>query len=160
MEQNQDLSLFNLNLDQTGRSHLAEAARWAKFLSIIGFIMCGIIILVGVFFGSVFSTLTSGYGNNPYDDLSASAASGLGTMAAVFYIIFALIYFIPTLFLYRFATKTKTALASDDQVVLNASFQNLKACFRFVGILTIIMIAFWLLAMIVGLLGVATGGRM
>ena len=160
MEQNQDLSLFNLNLDQTGRSHLAEAARWAKFLSIVGFIMCGIIVLVGVFFGSVFSTLTSGYGNSPYDDLSASAASGLGTMAAVFYIIFALIYFIPTLFLYRFATKTKTALASNDQVVLNASFQNLKACFRFVGILTIIMIALWLLAMIVGLLGVATGGRM
>ena len=54
----------------------------------------------------------------------------------------------------------KTALASNDQVVLNTSFQNLKACFRFVGILTIIMIAFWLLAVIVGLLGAATGGRM
>lgn len=160
MEQNQDTSLFGINVDQAGRSHLSEAARWAKFLSIIGFIMCGIIVLVGVFFGSVFSTLTSGYGNSPYDDLSTSAASGLGTMAAVFYIIFALIYFIPTLFLYRFATKMKTALASNDQIVLNASFQNLKAAFRFVGILTIIMIALWLLAMIVGLLGVATGSRM
>ncbi|HKO79227.1 MAG TPA: DUF5362 family protein [Chitinophagaceae bacterium] len=160
MEQNQDTSLFGINVDQAGRSHLGEAARWAKFLSIIGFIVCGIIVLVGVFFGSVFSTLTSRYGNSPYDDFPSSAASGLGTMAAVFYIIFALIYFIPTLFLYRFASKMKTALASNNQVVLNTSFQNLKACFRFVGILTIIMIAFWLLAVIVGLLGAATGGRM
>jgi hypothetical protein len=160
MEQNQDLSLFNLNLDQTGRAHLAEAARWAKFLSIIGFIMCGIIVIVGAFFGSVFSTLTSGYGNSPYDDIQTSATGGLGAMMAVFYIVIALIYFIPVLFLFRFATKMKTALASNEQEVLNASFQNLKASFRFVGILTIIMIAFWILAIIVGLLGAATGGRM
>lgn len=160
MEQNQDLSLFNLNLDQTGRSHLGEAARWAKFLSIIGFIMCALIVLIGVFFGSFFSTLTSGYGNNPYDDFSTSATSGLGATMAVVYIIIALIYFIPVLFLFRFATKMKNALATNDQEILNASFQNLKASFRFVGILTIIMLAFWILAIIVGVLGAATGGRM
>ena len=160
MEQNQDLSLFNINVDQTGRAHLAEAARWAKFLSIMGFIMCALIVLIGVFFGSFFSMFTSRYGNNPYDDLSASATSGLGATMAVFYIIIALIYFFPVLFLFRFATKMKTALASNDQEILNASFQNLKASFRFVGILTIIMLAFWILAIIVGILGVATGGSM
>jgi hypothetical protein len=160
MEQNQDLSLFNLNLDQTGRSHLAEAARWAKFLSIIGFIVCGLIVLIGVFFGSFFNMFTSGYRNSPYDDFGSSAASGLGAMVAVFYIVLALIYFFPVLFLFRFATKMKTALASNEQEVLNASFQNLKASFRFVGILTIILLAFWILAIVVSVLGAATGGRL
>jgi hypothetical protein len=160
MEQNQDSSLFGINVDQTGRAHLAEAARWAKFLSIMGFIMCGLIVLIGIFFSSFFSMFSTRYGgNSPYDEFPAST-SGLGATMAVFYIIIALIYFIPVLFLFRFATKMKAALASNDQEILNNSFQNLKASFRFVGILTIIMLCFWVLAMIVALLGVATGSNM
>ena len=79
---------------------------------------------------------------------------------AVLYIIIALIYFFPCLFLFRFATKTKAALAANDQEVLNASFQNLKASFRYVGIITIVLLAFWVLALLVGLLGVAAGSNM
>jgi hypothetical protein len=158
MEQNQDLSLFNLNIDQASKAHLGEAARWAKFLSIIGFIFCAFIVLMGVFAGSVF-TMFNPYQNTPYNDFQG-AASGLSAMVAVIYIVFALIYFFPCLFLFRFATKMKTALASNEQEVLNGSFQNLKVCFRFVGILTIIVIAFWILGIIVVFLGAATGGRM
>lgn len=158
MEQNQTSSLFNLNLDPTGRSHLAETARWAKFLAIVGFIGCGLIVLIGVFFGSFFSMMMRGFGNSPYDTYGTSAASGLGATMAVFYILFALIYFFPVLFLYRFATKMKAALAADDQEVLNTSFQNLKACLRFIGIITIIVLAFWVLGLVVGLLGAATAG--
>lgn len=158
MEQNQDSSLFGLNVDQTGKSHLSEAARWAKFLAIIGFIGCGLIALVGVFFGSIFSTLSGGFpSNSPYGD-TYSAASGFGALAAVFYIIIALIYFFPCLFLFRFATKMKTAIASNDQETLNVSFQNLKACFRFIGIVTLVLLCFWVLAFVIGLLGAAAGG--
>lgn len=159
MEQNQDLSLFNLNVDQTGRSHLAEAGRWAKFLAIIGFIGCAFIVLIGLFFGSFIGMFSSQYGANPYNDISASG-SGFGAAMAVYYIVIALIYFFPCLFLFRFANKMKTALASNDQEVLNASFQNLKATFRFLGIITIIMLAFVVLAFIVVILGVATGSNM
>ena len=159
MEQNQDLSLFNLNIDQSSKAHLSEAARWAKFLSIVGFIVCGLIVLIGVFAGSVF-TMFSPYQNSPYSDFQGSAAGGFGAMLAVIYIVFALIYFFPCLFLFRFANKMKAALASNEQEVLNASFQNLKASLRFVGILTIIVIAFWILGIIVAVLGAATGARM
>jgi hypothetical protein len=54
----------------------------------------------------------------------------------------------------------KSALASNDQEVLNTSFQNLKASFRYVGIIMIVMLAFWALALIIGVLGVATGSNM
>jgi hypothetical protein len=159
MEQNQDSSLFGINVDQTGKTHLAEAARWAKFLSIMGFIMCGLIVLIGIFFGSFFSMFSSRYGGNSYDDLPASS-SGLGAAMAVYYVVIALIYFFPFLFLFRFATKMKAALGSGDQEVLNTSFQNLKASFRFVGVLTIIGLAFFVLALVIGMLGFATGGGM
>ena len=160
MEQNQDSSLFSINVDPSGRSHLADAAKWAKFLSVIGFIFCVIIALIGIFFGSFFSTFSSQFGqNNPYGDFPASS-TGFRAAMAVYYIVIALIYFFPCLFLYRFATKMKTALTSNDQEVLNASFQNLKASLRFVGILTIIMLAFMVLAFIVVLLGLAAGSNM
>jgi hypothetical protein len=159
MQQEQDVSLFSLNLDQTGRGHLSEAARWAKFLSIVGFIICGFIIVMGLFFGSLMSMFSSRYDNNPYGDLSVQG-SGLGTAMLVYYLIVGILYFIPNLFLFRFATKMKTALAANDQDVVNLSFQNLKACFRFVGILTIIFLAISILGFIVMILGFAMGSGM
>lgn len=159
MEQNQDSSLFGINVDQTAKSHLAEAAKWAKFLSIMGFIFCGFIVLIGLFFGTFMSMFSSQYGeNNPYNDFPTS--TGFGASMAVLYIVIALIYFFPCLFLFRFSVKMKAALASNDQEVLNTSFQNLKASFRYVGIIMIVMLAFWALALIIGVLGVATGSNM
>jgi hypothetical protein len=159
MEQNQDSSLFGINVDQTAKSHLAEAPKWAKFLSIMGFIFCGFIALIGLFFGTFMSMFSSQYGeNNPYNDLPTS--TGFGAAMAVLYIVIALIYFFPCLFLFRFSFKMKAALASNDQEVLNTSFQNLKASFRYVGIIMIVMLAFWALALIIGVLGVATGSNM
>jgi hypothetical protein len=38
MEQNQGPSLFGLEIDAAGKSHLSETARWAKFLAIAGMI--------------------------------------------------------------------------------------------------------------------------
>jgi uncharacterized membrane protein (DUF485 family) len=65
------------------------------------------------------------------------------------------LYFFPCLFLFRFASKMKHALAANDQAQLNTSFQNLKSLFRFVGILTIIFLAFYAIAIVFGLLGAA-----
>ena len=159
MEHQQDSSLFGMNVDQAGKSHLAEAARWAKFLSIMGFIGCGLVVLIGVFFGSIFGAMTTGLErNSPYGNMPNTAP--FGAAMAFIYIIIALVYFFPCLFLFRFATKMKTALASNDQETLNISFQNLKATFRFIGILTLIGLCFWALATIMTLLGAATGGGM
>ena len=104
MEHQQDSSLFGMNVDQVGKSHLADAARWAKFLSIMGFIGCGLVVLIGVFFGSIFGILTTGLErNSPYGNMPNSAP--FGAAMAFIYIIIALIYFFPCLFLFRFASK-------------------------------------------------------
>ena len=51
---------------------------------------------------------------------------GLGVGVAIMYIIIAVIAFFPFLFILRFANQMKAALHSNDQDLLNSSFQNLK----------------------------------
>jgi hypothetical protein len=141
--------LFGLNVDPIIKSHLSETARWAKFLSIMGFIGCALLVLCGIFFASAFSTFDRRYGT--YD--SPSMTSTVGPMMMVIYILIAIVYFFPCLFLLRFSNKMKTALATDDQADLTKSFQNLKVMFRYVGILTIIVLSLWVLAFVFGGLG-------
>ncbi len=74
---------------------------------------------------------------------------------AAYMIVIALLYFFPLLFTLRFANKMRTALSTNDQQALNTSFQNLKICFRYIGILTIIGLVFFGIAMIFGIIGAA-----
>jgi heme/copper-type cytochrome/quinol oxidase subunit 2 len=150
MEENQGTSLFGLSIDQSAKTHLAEAARWARFLAIIGFIMCGLIALFGLFAGSFFSR----FANNLGAEAGTVSGGALSFMVMAYAIIAVIIYFFPCLFLYRFATKMKTALAGNDQEYLNGSFQNLKIIFRYFGIVTIIVLAFYAIGLISLMLGV------
>ena len=91
-------------ITEASRSYLRETAKWAKFLAIIGFVMIGFMVLVGVFFGSIMGSAMS-------DLEDAGLKAGVGTGAFGFiYIFIALLYFFPTLYLYRFATRTKQAV--------------------------------------------------
>jgi len=51
--------------------------------------------------------------------------------------------------MFRFANQMKTALYGNDQEDLNASFQNLKKYFRYVGIITIISLGMWIVWLLV-----------
>jgi heme/copper-type cytochrome/quinol oxidase subunit 2 len=141
--------LFGLSIDPIIKSHLSETARWGKFLSIMGFIGCALLVLFGIFFISSFSTLERRYGT--YD--GPSMTNTVGPAMMVVYILIAIVYFFPCLFLLRFSNKMKTALATDNQADLTISFQNLKVMFRYVGILTIIALSLWVLAFVFGGLG-------
>ena len=85
-------------------------------------------------------------------------SSAMGAGMAFFYVIIAAIYFIPCLFLFRFANKMKLALSSNDQMALTTSFQNLKSMFRFFGIVTIIMISIYAIILLIALVGAAAMG--
>lgn len=141
--ENQNQSqIFSLTIDPVIKSHLNETARWGKFLAILGFIICGLIIIIGLFFGTIFSSLVN---RSPDLSYQGNMSSGsFGALAAVFYIIIAVVYFFPCLFLYRFSTKMKTALNGNEQTDLTLSFQNLKSLFRYVGVITVIVLAIYL----------------
>ncbi len=144
-------SLFGLAINENNKGDLADTARWARFLSIVGFVMCGLIVLIGFFAGSIFSM----FANTGELEELGGMSSAMGAGMAFFYVIIAAIYFIPCLFLFRFANKMKLALSSNDQMALTTSFQNLKSMFRFFGIVTIIMISIYAIILLIALVGAA-----
>ena len=154
MEQTTTANVLALQIDTGNTPYLAETAKWAKFLAIMGFIFCGLMIIVGLFAGTIFTA----YFNQAS---SLGTDGGLGTLGAgvftVIYILIALIYFIPCLYLFNFASKMQAALRTNDQVNLNASFRNLKACFKFWGILLIICLCFYAIILITAIMGSGLG---
>lgn len=149
MEQsNSSTNLFDLQIDHQSGSYLSETAKWAKFLSILGFIFCGLILIIAIFFGSF---LTSGFFGK-YGGVGTGAAAGaLGGLFIFIYVIIALIYFFPCLFLFNFSNKMQVAIRNNDQGQLNISFRNLKSFFKFCGIFTIVILGFYLLVLIFAL---------
>jgi len=148
-------NLFDLQIDHQSNSYLSEAAKWGKFLAIMGFIFCGLLVIVALFAGTLMASMMSGFGGN--DAASTGAAVGGGVLTFV-YIVYALIYFFPCLYLFNFSSKMQAALRANQQDALNTSFRNLKACFKFLGILMIIMLAFMVLGIIIAIGAAVAGG--
>lgn len=144
-------TLFGLTIDPNSKVHLSEAARWARFLAIVGFVLCGLIVIFGVFFGSYIGLMMPG---NEFED-SGLTSSAFGAFMAVYCIMGALLYFFPCLFLFRFANHMRASLVSNDQETLNKSFQNLKIMLRYLGILTIIVLAFYAIGLVIFLISLS-----
>jgi len=126
-----------LKIDPASRAYLKETAKWGKFLAIVGFIGTGIMVLVGLFMGTIFSSLGS--------EMGGEMPGFPMWIMSVFYILIALIYVMPMLYLYRFATKVQIALDNEDQFEMTSSFENLKSLFKFMGIFTIVILGFYAL---------------
>jgi hypothetical protein len=155
MEENQKTEFISLGIDSNSRDHLTEAASWAKFIAIIGFVFCGIIVVFGIFLGSSFDMLLKSMGEE--SEVGNIDMSGFGVIASTFYIGIAILYFFPCLFLFNFANYMKSALIIGDQEKMNKAFQNLKKTFRFIGILTIITLCFFALGILMTIAGASLG---
>ena len=127
-----------LVIDQTARSFLSETAKWGKFLAIIGFVLCGLIVVVALFLFFAGGTMTSAFkGMN-----SALAGAATGVIGFI-YLLLALVYYFPSKYLYDFSVYIKQALALEDQESLNYAFERLKSLYKFWAILMIILLSFY-----------------
>jgi hypothetical protein len=150
MEENFTPDVLSLQVDAGNTPYLTEAAKWAKFLAIVGFVICAISLLAVIFFGA---TLTSSISEL---DSEAASPSGVQNVILVFYVaIIVILYFFPLLYLYNFGSKLNTAIKHNDQVSLNTSFRNLKSCFKYLGILTIIVMCVYAIGIIFAVLGLS-----
>ncbi len=142
METNENLLIADLQVDSIAYGHLSETAKWAKFLSIIGFIITALIVIMALFAGSLFSTLGGGIGS--------AGIIGTGLLSGL-YLVFAVVYFVLSLYMYRFAVKMQVALQAPDQGNFNSSLLNLKLVYRIMGIITIVYLALVALVMLFGI---------
>ncbi len=122
-----------LCLNDVSSRHLLEVAKWAKFLSIIGFIFIGILIVLGFSMGGIMSLFTSE--TLPFPMF----------IFGFVYLIIGAIYFYPLFALFKFSNYTKIAVARLNSEDLTLALKNLRGVFTFIGILTLIGLIFFVL---------------
>lgn len=139
IEEKSAFDTFELNLPPAIIGFLKETSSWTYFLSILGFIGIGLMLLFGVFFSVAMSLMPGG---NPYE------AMGMDMNMSYFgivYVVMALFYFFPVLYLFNFSRKMKSALATNNNDDLSAAFSNLKSHYKFLGIFTIAIMSLYIL---------------
>jgi hypothetical protein len=127
---------------------LDSIRKWTKFLSILGFVFVGLMAILGLFMGTVMSTFSGLAGNSlPFPS----------AFFTVIYLIFALIYFFPVLYLYQFSSYLGKALASKDGESLTAAFRKLNSHYKYIGIIAIIIMGLYGLILVGGIIvGIVT----
>lgn len=142
MENQSSFESFELHLNNEAVGALRESAKWSFFLSILGFIGIGFMVLAGLFMSTMMAGIPSGtMGSSPF-------AAIQGVLGGV-YIVMALLYFFPVFYLYKYASGMKTALSSNDSALLTNSLVYLKSHHKFLGVTAIVVISIYIL-MIIG----------
>ena len=143
MDQNQNTSLFQLNLDAQNSYTLRSAASWARVLGIVGLIIGGLCVVSGIL---VQQTLNQG---GSYYRSSGISANALGNAGLVGYLVMALVMLVSSMFALNAGNKISRGLKANDQATLNAGFAGARNYFAFWAILLIL----FLLLILIGLLG-------
>lgn len=130
-----------IGITQIGIKYIKETANWAQLLSIIGFIFVGLIVIGSIFAGTMLSQ---------FEEFAALPFPGF--LISFIYLLIAIIYFFPVYYLYKFSSEVKRAIAFKDSKALESGLKNLKSHYKFLGIATIIVFGFYLLAFIIAIL--------
>lgn len=127
LDQHIELDSDQLKINNSIKENLITAAKWARFLAIIGFVFTGFMGIASLFV------------------LVTAMASGIGMLMfmAVVYIGLTVVMIFPALYLIRFAGSTEKGLNSNKQGEFDYGIQNLKSLFKFTGIYTIVVIVLY-----------------
>lgn len=108
---------------------LAQTQPWVRFLSVLGFILAGLMVLVGLIAGVVMM------------------GRGPGSVIFFIYVPMSLLYFIPSLFLFRYASRIAELRRTGSVAHLEEALAAQKSFWKFVGIAMLVVIALYLLAL-------------
>ncbi|MFN6944148.1 MAG: DUF5362 family protein [Cytophagaceae bacterium] len=134
-----NLSSTGLILTNEAIGFLNTARKWTKFLSILGFIGIGLLVVLAFTIGSILSS----FGN----------AIPIPTMAiTAIYLAFALLYFFPVLYLFQFSSSIGDGINENDSEKLAIGFSRLKSHFKFIGIFCIVILSLYALVFLGGLM--------
>lgn len=136
-----ELSQQPLVITEDIRSYLYDTAKWTKFLSIVGFVITALVAMMGFGAGAFVAVLAKMSPGNPL------AAMGSGFLT-VYFLVIALLYFYPSLLLFKHSNAANKAILYGDQDSLADAMVNLRSFFKFWGILMIVLISFYILTII------------
>jgi hypothetical protein len=134
-----NIPVTELAISTSARYNLKITGQWARFIAIVGFVFTGLLVAFGFSFGFMMQAISGG-----------AALQGVPTfLMGMIYLIIGVLYFFPLLFLYRFSRYTKKGLRDMDQPAMDQAFSNLRSHLTFIGIMTAIAIAIYLMAGII-----------
>lgn len=156
MEVYSEIEDFELHLNESAKRFLKEAAKWAYFLSILGYVGIGFIVVAAIFAGAIFTTI----GHTMPGEIVGKFGSTFGIIVTVVYLLIAALYFFPIYYLNKFASNLKAALRNNNSEILTNSFEYLKSHYKFIGILALVALCFYAL-LILGMVifAITTGLR-
>ena len=140
----------NLVIDWRSKEFLKETAKWTKFLAILGFVGIGLMVLGSLVMLFAPSSLMSN-GDFPF---------GGKIFMMLLYLAFAVLYYFPISYLYQFSENTKKAIENNDNNAIRDAFEFLNSHYKFMGILTIILLAFYAIMIFIGLIGAGAAAMM
>ena len=132
--------LEQLTLTSASKSFLKETAKWAFFLSIMGFIMIALMLVIAIFSNTIFGMAAA---------MQPGVPENIGMIMTITYLILGLIYFFPVYYLLQFSNKMKKALSTKNDETLAKAFEMLKSHYKFIGVFTIITISLYVLMIVV-----------
>jgi len=131
--------LLEMNLDYDGGHTLMEAVRWSKFLSIVGIVGMGLLLLV-VLISTPFAM--SGYGQ-----LTPDSEGIVGVLLITLALYFGALV-AAAIVLLRFSRLTKKGIDHEDQLIFNRGLKSLKVTFIILGILSCLSLSALLFSLI------------
>jgi hypothetical protein len=140
MEQDQSSSLFEVDIDNTAQSHLLSISKWTKIISVTGFVIGGLLLLVFAVAGRQLIEQIS--------SLTALGANSLaGALIAIIIIVFvfvgAWLYF-----LFRASSLIKRGLQNRNTDDLAQGFGAMRIYFVFSMIFSLLSILGTLMSML------------
>jgi hypothetical protein len=136
--------LEQLTITNASRNFLDEIAKWAKFLSILGFVLIGVLLVFAFFATPIFEIAMEKQTGTP---------TSLGFTMLITNLGLAIIYFFPVYYLLQFSNKMKKALVDKNEDTLAKAFEMLKSHYKFIGVFTIITLSLYALFAIVAVMG-------
>ena len=132
---NEDAQAGGVKVTDSMIDSLRSTKPWTKLLSILGFVGTGFMVLFGVgftFFTNALSHQTSGF----------------SALVELIYIVFAVLYFVPAFYLYKYSSSLGNFLKRNGPVDLESALSHQKSFWKFTGIVVLI-------GMVLGVLGIA-----
>ncbi len=133
-----------LQVTRNMKTNWLTTSKWAMFLAILGFIYTALALVVVAFMMPMMQTALTMTGQSELAGLMESA----GIVFVIFMLLVVAVMFFIHFFHLRFATGIQRAIQHDSQDAFESAWRNLRNHFRLNGIITIAVLAIYVIALI------------
>lgn len=131
---------------------LRRTKGWARFLSVLAYVGSALMILGGI--GMIAAGAMGGMAAGGKSGLAAGVP--FGVMGAV-YIVMSLLYLVPAFLLGRYATRIGELMQRQTELDLIATLDAQRAFWKFVGVLTLVMLAIYAVGFVTLMIALMAG---